>query len=799
MQKIGKFELGRLLGKGGQSAVYLAHDTLLQRDVALKLLRLRPDAQMQRDSLLREARTASRLQHPRIVPIYEAGEHQGQVYLVFEYVEGRTLDRLIRDEGAIDAPRAAAIMRQILDAIAHAHAAGVIHRDLKPSNILIDRDGQPRVMDFGIATPASRSAGAEDVYIGTPSYMAPEYIARRLVTPQYDVFSAGLMLYEMLTGARAVDAGNTFEAMHRIANAPLVFPPAVMAHIADGLHEIVLRAAAKDPALRFQTAEQMRDALAAYLNPATDAGAKTASDSAQSTLEFLLRRMKLKSDFPAMSSAIGAIQRMTRTDKGDVNQLSNVILKDVALTNKILRLVNSAYYPMRAGNGINTVSRAVVMMGLSAVSGVATSLLLFEHLKDKKQAGTLQEEFLGANLSAIIAAELGARLRMNDTELVYICAVFHNLGRLLAHYYFPEEADTIGRIVSNERCDEDAAARRVLGISYQDLGIGIARHWGFPDSIVNGMRRLPAGRVTAPKTADEKLRLLSAMAGELRGALEQPAAEGRAAALNGIAQRYGEVVPLGKESLTQVLEQSSKGLSDLATTLNVNLRKTRIGDSLLRAASPATAAPATSTASPVTADGESALAATTRLEMPPAGEPAATGATSEQQGLEILAAGIQDISQALIEDLNVNDLLRIIAETIFRAIGVRRVLICLRDGRSNRMGARFGYGERVDEVLPAFAFNLAGTDLFNLVLSRDADVLIHDAAADKVRRHLPAWYLQQVDAPTFIVFPVCVKGVPVAMIYADHERAGAITVSEKELALLRTLRNQAVMAIRQAR
>ena len=801
MQTIGKFEIARVLGKGAQSVVYLARDPMLQRDVAVKLLHLPRGGAVKADELLREARTASKLQHRNVLPIFEAGSHQGQVYLVFEYVDGRTLERVLRDDGAIDASRAAMLMCAILDAVAQAHAAGVIHRDLKPSNILIDKDGQPRVMDFGIATASAQSSGLEPDFIGTPTYMAPEYIAQRLLTPQYDVFAAGLMLYEMLSGTRAIAADNAFQAMHQIANVPLVFAQSVMARIDSGLHQIVACATAKDPALRFQTAAQMRDALHAYLNPAADGAGTAAEGGAQSTLEFLLRRMKLKTDFPAMSAAISTIQRMTSVDKGDVNKLSNAILKDFALTNKILRLVNSAYYPIRSSNGINTVSRAIVMMGFNAVSSIATSLILFEHLKDKQHADALKDEFLGANMSAIISAELGAKLRLADVEQVYVCTVFHHLGRLLAQYYFREEAQMIERIVNAEQCNEDAAALRVLGISYQDLGIGIARSWGFPDSIVNSMRRLPSGKITKPQTADQRLHLLAAMSCELGAVFAQGESVGRAQAIGQIAQRFGDCVALNQRELTQVMEQSAKGLSDLAATLNINLRKTRIGASILQATTASAGADnaGVGPSRAATAQATAALAATTRLQLPPSGSMTGDSDAASSNGMAILAAGIEDISQALVDDVALSDLLRIIAETIFRAIDVKRVLMCTRDGRSAQMYARFGYGDKIDEVVSRFRFALNGSDLFNLILAKDADVLIDDARADKVRRHLPAWYLQAFDAPAFIVFPISVKNIPVAMIYADHDAARAIRISEKELALLRTLRNQAVMAIKQAR
>ena len=149
--KIGRFEIVRELGRGSQSVVYLAHDPHLQREVAIKTLHFsQPDPQ-KNQQLLAEARIVSQLRHPNIVPIFEAGEEGGDIYLVFEYVAGSNLGDYLATGGRLSPVKAIAIMLPVLDAIAHAHSAGIIHRDLKPSNILIDQQGLPRVMDFGIA------------------------------------------------------------------------------------------------------------------------------------------------------------------------------------------------------------------------------------------------------------------------------------------------------------------------------------------------------------------------------------------------------------------------------------------------------------------------------------------------------------------------------------------------------------------------------------------------------------------------------------------------------------------------
>ena len=168
-KRVGRFEIIRELGRGAQSIVYLALDPHLQRQVAIKTLHYaRADPQQNRQ-LLEEARMVSQLRHPSIVPIFEAGEERGDLYLVFQYVPGRNLSEHLQRSGGLPPDKAIAIVQAILDAVAHAHAAGIIHRDLKPSNILIDDDGVPRVMDFGIASRSTGTGSDGGQWSGTPA------------------------------------------------------------------------------------------------------------------------------------------------------------------------------------------------------------------------------------------------------------------------------------------------------------------------------------------------------------------------------------------------------------------------------------------------------------------------------------------------------------------------------------------------------------------------------------------------------------------------------------------------------
>lgn len=803
-QKIGRFDIIRLLGRGTQSAVYLAYDPHLEREVAIKTVHFAGRDAARSESLLREARTVSRLRHSNIVPIFEAGEQDGDPHLVFEYVEGRTLLQLVREEGALPAHRAAELMIQVLDAVDHAHRFSIVHRDLKPSNILINGEGVPRVMDFGIATKMDgghRHNGAE--LQGTPAYMSPEYIASGIIGPQSDVYAAGLILYELVFGRRAIEAEEIFQTLHKIANEPLVFPAEPV--IDERLRDIIAKATTKDCELRYESAEQMKKALEDYLKPEPE---QPAAKGGQSTLEFLLRRMRHKTDFPALSEAISTINRLTASDRENVNTLSNSILKDFALTNKILRLVNSAYYRTAGGGSISTVSRAVVVLGVNSIRSIAISLILFEHLQNKQHAQLLKEEFLRANLSGILAKDLAGRVMASDGEEAFICALFHNLGRMLSQYYFPEEAEAIARLMAQDGCDEDTAAARVLGITYQDLGIGVARSWGFPEPLVHSMRRLPAGAVRAPGTREERMRVLAGFANQMCTVIESHVPEDRPKELEKLRARFNAAMPVTARQLHASLEESVTEIGEFSGIIHVNLGQTRIGRQiaqivpavLTQAADGKTAAadapvPGTLTEVPTVLDEPPPLpdAGIAARQQADAGTPPAVDAQA------VLASGIQDISNSLVEDFSLNDLLRIILETMYRAMGFRRVLMCVRDTRSNTMNGRFGFGADIDELAGRFRFGIGpAADIFNLVLAKGVDILISDAADPKIAQRIPDWYRKGVAAQTFIVFPLMIRHAPVAMIYADKQRAGDIAISEKELSLLRTLRNQAVLAIKQS-
>lgn len=520
--------------------------------------------------------------------------------------------------------------------------------------------------------------------------------------------------------------------------------------------------------------------------------------ASQSAIDSLLRRMHEQPGFPALSSSIGAINRLISVEglaASGAQLLAPEILKDVALTQKILRLVNSAQYSQYATTRISTISRAIVILGIDTIRSMTVSLLLMDQLRDHRQAAALGREFLRASLAALLARELSHHAAIPaKPEEAYLCALFHHLGRLLVQCYFPDEADTVRLLVSvtpadaYDRVDEEGAAMRVLGASYQAIGTAVARHWGFPDAMIHSMKRLPAGRVPAAVSPAEGLRALSALSAELGSAIEHTPVSGRSAEIARLCQRFQASLALDPLQVVGALERAERGLGELARMVHIDLASTALGQQLA-AAVPETDAPM------------SAASAGDALALPPA-EPDETEADAQPDAPvepeAILARGIQDISDALVEDGKLGDLLKIVTETLYRALPVHRVILCLRDGRTHRMQAKLVLGDDPASTCSRFQFALApAEDLFNRILAHEVDVLIGDSREPKVRQRLPAWYAEHFDAANFLVMPLRLKGSPVAIIYVDADEPARLAITPQLFALLRTLRNQALLAIKQ--
>src|SRR5918911_2596076 len=260
----GRYRIERRLGSGGMADVYCAYDHQLGRQIALKVLhrRFAQDKEFV-ERFRREASAAAGLQHPNVVGVFDRGEYDGTYYIAMEYLPGRTLKELIRDEAPLDQLRAIDYGIQILQAAAFAHKRGVIHRDFKPHNVIVGPEGRLKVTDFGIARAGASEMTETGSIMGTAQYLSPEQAEGHAVAAPSDLYSIGVMLYELLAG-RLPFEGDSAVA---VALKHLSEPPTPISHfrpdVNPALEAVVMAALAKDPAQRWQSAEDLAAGLEA--------------------------------------------------------------------------------------------------------------------------------------------------------------------------------------------------------------------------------------------------------------------------------------------------------------------------------------------------------------------------------------------------------------------------------------------------------------------------------------------------------------------------------------------------------
>jgi serine/threonine-protein kinase len=286
--KAGRYEIREELGRGAMGVVYHAHDPVIGREVAVKTMHLsEAGTGMSREELVgrfqTEARAAGLLTHPNIVVIYDAGEEEGLFYITMELVEGRSLQTLLDARQLFPLPRVMKLMEQVCSALDFAHQHNVVHRDIKPANLMLTADETVKITDFGTAKILQFGTAQTAHVMGTPSYMSPEQVKGKPVDGRSDIFSLGVILYELMTGEKPFPGQNITTVIYKIINEDPIPPRSLDSSIHPGLSAVITRALAKDPNARFQNCHELLAALKNYhemVNP--DTTVRMAPVSAQS-------------------------------------------------------------------------------------------------------------------------------------------------------------------------------------------------------------------------------------------------------------------------------------------------------------------------------------------------------------------------------------------------------------------------------------------------------------------------------------------------------------------------------------
>ncbi len=516
-----------------------------------------------------------------------------------------------------------------------------------------------------------------------------------------------------------------------------------------------------------------------------------------STVDFLLRRMSRSETFPSISKYISEInQKLASKDKyASASDLANVVLKDFALTTKLLKLVNSAFHGIMT-KPINTVSRAIVLLGFEQVRMTATSIILFEHLRGKGTVQELKDSVINSFASAIFARKLGEKLSVNPEE-AFVCAMFLNLGKHLVVYHLPEEYKEIERTMAQRGVDEQIASRIVLGRTYNDLGIEIADAWKFSEKIKMGMKILPGVEVDSPRSENAMLQGISNFANERCAIIGNTEGEERKKAVEANRKRFKKCLSVSEKVVEELLDSLRVDIEKYSEILDVNVSKSKLVLHLTQAQNNGEKTGFEQDPGGV-ADPKEQPAAS---EMKPGSdeEGVALGVRHENELNTILITGIQEISGILVEDFDLNDLTLMIVETMLRGFCFDRVLFCMMEPRKKRVQARFGLGRDMDKLVGEFSFKLEeASDVFNTAVSQARDFLIGDTSAPEITEQIPEWYRKVVNAPAFLIYPIFIDKICLGLFYADKEKTGTL-IPENQQNYMKTLRNQLISAIKQRR
>ncbi len=506
-------------------------------------------------------------------------------------------------------------------------------------------------------------------------------------------------------------------------------------------------------------------------------------------LKALLARLQDKPGFPALSESVAAINEITNSDDQNIDDLAVIISRDVGLTTSLLRVANSASYRAASGKGISTVSRAVNVLGFSTLRDIALTVVLFNQMKSHPSARELKEAFLRAQLAGTLAREAGRLFMPRQAEEVYTAALFHSLGQFLTLLYFPEEAQGIRALIQQQGLAEHGAVTQVLGVDFARLGQAVAEQWHFPTPLVRCLQELPEGIIERPETPEDTLWMLSGFGNEVCASLAANPGQTPGEGLSRLRQRFAQVMAFSGPQLHTLVQKSFDDAKVFASTMGVSLAQSSFAKQVTTWME----------SDPDDENGQKPSAENTTADaLTPASLPKMPKAPSNDAH-QMLSTGINKLSHSMVGDFRVDDILRMALDILLQAMDFQRVLLCMRDDKSGYMVGRSGCGKDAAMVVRKFRFPLQDTpNVFQLSIDNGVDLVIKDIADPKIVGKIPPWYRATLSARSFALMPLMVKGKAVALIYCDKQQANSIVITEKELSLMKTLRNQILLAIKQS-
>jgi len=557
----GRWQLLRLLGKSERSMAWRVADPRTGQELMIVLPRVQPADAAALEHWQLVVRQASRLQHPQLAAVVDIGVQDGWPFVAYDPRNDATLTERL-PAGGLPGNEAAALVQQALQGLAFAHEAGLAHHDIQPFLILVGEGGQLRLAGLAVAPAPQAEAGGRQ---------GQQAAAER------DLLATGVLMHGLLAGAPALDEPDVGRVVDRLPpqGRDIVRLPWQTRHrIAEPLRAIVNRATERQERQRYRNARTLLRALEGWLQAESAAGA--------GPLALLSDRLRTAGVLPSSPGAAARVARLALMEGQRTFELAEVVLEDFALSFEMLRLANTAQARSAGSGPVLTVRRAIAMLGLEGLRRAALALREWPGPLD--DAGAARLDTLIERIRRAARTALALRPAGYDGEVVYLLTLMQNLGRLVVHYHFADEAQQIARLMQSAPSpregepeepgmSEEAAAFAVLGADIDAIGLAVARHWGFDEALVKMIQRLPlATPVRAPDGDDDLLRLAASCANEAADAMALPAPK-VAAALQRVVQRYGRVLEFGSRELQDALRGEARLTEPMALTQPVPLEE----------------------------------------------------------------------------------------------------------------------------------------------------------------------------------------------------------------------------------
>ncbi len=483
----------------------------------------------------------------------------------------------------------------------------------------------------------------------------------------------------------------------------------------------------------------------------------------QGVFDQIMNSMRRQKDFPTFYQHVVEINETISSSYSSASEIANVILKDYSLTKKLLTLVNSAFYGHHR-DGVCTVSEAVILVGLNQVQMAVAGLMLFEQMQQTSHTMELKDSSIQAFISGLIAREISRKLHQKETEAACVCAMFHNLGKHMALFYLPDQHAEVMEYAKAYKVDLQQASRAVLGLRYEDLGIGVAKTLGLPPKITTSMKSFEGKERKIMET--NPLQAVAHLSNLLCETAIEPSKARREKAFQKIEGDFG----LSREFIFELYADVWEKASKYSKIFNINLE-----DSPLLARF----------AKNVVIQDDALLKDSEYVVI--------TG-----EFYDIVTKGIADITKILLEDsYELNSILSMVLEIMYRGFGFSRVLICIFDFKSNRIVARFGLGDNIKEFMENFSFIVSSSqDFFNLALHQSKAIYIKNINDPPEDVTIPDWYRRTVKALEAMVYPIIINEKKIGLFYADR-KTKRTDFSENQMEYMHILCNQAALAIKQ--